>query len=91
MDTEIRIERVLPATIGKVYDAWTKLAEIFAAGADSTPENCANEPNFAAEVQVTFTPERENAVDPTVPTLRRESRRERRSRERALQNRQNKA
>ena len=24
MDTEIRIERVLPATIGKVYDAWTR-------------------------------------------------------------------
>jgi uncharacterized protein YndB with AHSA1/START domain len=26
MDTEIRIERVLPATIGKVYDAWTRAA-----------------------------------------------------------------
>lgn len=24
MDTEIRIERVLPATIGRVYDAWTR-------------------------------------------------------------------
>jgi uncharacterized protein YndB with AHSA1/START domain len=24
MDTEIRIERVLPATITKVYDAWTR-------------------------------------------------------------------
>jgi uncharacterized protein YndB with AHSA1/START domain len=24
MDTEIRIERVLPATIGTVYDAWTR-------------------------------------------------------------------
>lgn len=24
MDTEIRIERVLPATIGAVYDAWTR-------------------------------------------------------------------
>lgn len=24
MDTEIRIERVLPATIAKVYDAWTR-------------------------------------------------------------------
>lgn len=24
MDTEIRIERVLPATIGKVYDAWAR-------------------------------------------------------------------
>ncbi|HEY3560870.1 MAG TPA: SRPBCC domain-containing protein [Kribbella sp.] len=24
MDAEIRIERVLPATIGKVYDAWTR-------------------------------------------------------------------
>ncbi|WP_371404531.1 SRPBCC domain-containing protein [Kribbella sp. NBC_00662] len=25
MDTEIRIERVLPATIGRVYDAWTRV------------------------------------------------------------------
>lgn len=24
MDTEVRIERVLPATIGRVYDAWTR-------------------------------------------------------------------
>jgi uncharacterized protein YndB with AHSA1/START domain len=24
MDPEVRIERVLPATIGKVYDAWTR-------------------------------------------------------------------
>jgi uncharacterized protein YndB with AHSA1/START domain len=24
MNTEIRIERVLPATIGRVYDAWTR-------------------------------------------------------------------
>ena len=24
MDTEVRIERVLPATIGQVYDAWTR-------------------------------------------------------------------
>ncbi|TDW87251.1 uncharacterized protein YndB with AHSA1/START domain [Kribbella pratensis] len=24
MDTEIRLERVLPATIGRVYDAWTR-------------------------------------------------------------------
>jgi uncharacterized protein YndB with AHSA1/START domain len=29
MDTEIRIERVLPATIGRVYDAWTR-AELLA-------------------------------------------------------------
>ena len=25
MDAEIRIERVLPATIGRVYDAWTRV------------------------------------------------------------------
>ncbi|MFC6161724.1 SRPBCC family protein [Kribbella jiaozuonensis] len=29
MDAEIRIERVLPATIGRVYDAWTR-AELLA-------------------------------------------------------------
>ncbi|MFF0343651.1 SRPBCC domain-containing protein [Kribbella sp. NPDC004875] len=29
MTTEIRIERVLPATIGRVYDAWTR-AELLA-------------------------------------------------------------